>query len=118
MDTLELFLSLEALHLITREDTPLPGTAGPGPATFSLKKGFIRFILAELEKRERFRPVAESRPRRFLKLLHLSRSQVGWQGVKATYTQETLAHHPDGTARDPAAPAGGRPNSIPPESFV
>jgi len=108
IDTLELFLSLEALHLITREDTAIAGAAGPGPATFSLKKGFIRFILAELEKRERFRPVAESRPRRFLKLLHLSRSQVGWQGVKVAYSQETLAQHPYGTAGDPAATAGGQ----------
>ena len=118
MDTLELFLNLEALHLITREDSPIGGAAGPGPATFSLKKGFIRFILEELEKRERFRPGAESRPRRFLKLLNLSRSQVGWQGVKVAYSQETLAQYPYILARDLAAPAGGRQNSIPPESFV
>jgi hypothetical protein len=107
IDTLELFLSLEALHLITREDPPIPGAAGPGPATFSLKKGFIRFIFEELEKRERFRPVAESRPRRFLKLLNLNRSQVGWQGVKVTYSQETLAQHPYFTAGDLAASTGG-----------
>jgi NADH:ubiquinone oxidoreductase subunit F (NADH-binding)/NADH:ubiquinone oxidoreductase subunit E len=108
MDTLELFLSLEALHLITREDTPFPGATGPGPATFALKKGFIGFIFEELQKRERFRPGAESRPRHFLKLLNLSRSQVGWQGVKVAYSQEILAQHPHFLTRDLAAPAGGQ----------
>jgi NADH:ubiquinone oxidoreductase subunit F (NADH-binding)/NADH:ubiquinone oxidoreductase subunit E len=94
IDTLELFLSLEALHLITRGDAAISSTAGPGYVTFSLKKGFIRFIFEELEKREHFRPVTESRPRRFLKLLNLAHSQVGWQGVKVEYPQETITQHP------------------------
>jgi NADH:ubiquinone oxidoreductase subunit F (NADH-binding) len=94
IDTPELFLSLEALHLITRGDAGISSTAGPGHVTFSLKKGFIRFIFEELEKRDHFRPVAESRPRRFLKLLNLTYSQVGWQGVKVEYSQDTIAQHP------------------------
>jgi NADH:ubiquinone oxidoreductase subunit F (NADH-binding)/NADH:ubiquinone oxidoreductase subunit E len=94
LDTLELLLSLEALRFITREDAALTFTSAPSQVTFFLKKGLIRFIFEELEKRERFRPLAESRPHRFLKLLNLSRSQVGWQGVKVEYSQETIAQHP------------------------
>jgi len=36
------------------------------------------------------------------------RSQVGWQGVKVTYAQETLARYPFFPAGDLAGPAGGR----------
>jgi NADH:ubiquinone oxidoreductase subunit F (NADH-binding)/NADH:ubiquinone oxidoreductase subunit E len=94
IDTLELFLSLEALRFITRGDAALSSTGSPGHVIFSLKKGLIRFILEELEKRERFRRLAESRPNRFLKLLNLTPSQVGWRGVQVEYPQETLALHP------------------------
>jgi NADH:ubiquinone oxidoreductase subunit F (NADH-binding)/NADH:ubiquinone oxidoreductase subunit E len=94
IDTLELFLSLEALHLITRMDAAISPKPGPGQVTFSLKKGFIRFIFEELEKRDHFRPATESRPRRFLKLLNLTPAQVGWQGVKVEYSQGTIAQHP------------------------
>ncbi|MEJ2671181.1 MAG: NADH-ubiquinone oxidoreductase-F iron-sulfur binding region domain-containing protein, partial [Deltaproteobacteria bacterium] len=110
LDTLELFLSLEALHIITRGNGAVSAAASPGPVTFFLKKGFIKFIVEELEKRDHFRPVAESRPRRFLKLLGLTPAQVGWQGVKVEYSPETIAQHPylmvgDLRARNEAAPS-------------
>jgi NADH:ubiquinone oxidoreductase subunit F (NADH-binding)/NADH:ubiquinone oxidoreductase subunit E len=94
LDTLELFLSLEALHLITREGSSPAAATESGRVAFFLKKGLIRFIVEELEKRERFRPGVESRPRRFLKLLDLSRSQVGWLGLRMEYAPETVAQHP------------------------
>jgi NADH:ubiquinone oxidoreductase subunit F (NADH-binding)/NADH:ubiquinone oxidoreductase subunit E len=93
IDTPELFLSLEALHLITRGEAAL-STAAPGYVTFSLKKGLIRFIFEELTKLDHFRPAAESRPGRFLKLLNLTPDQVGGQGVQVEYSQETIAQHP------------------------
>jgi hypothetical protein len=82
------------LRFITRGDAAPSSTGSPGHVIFSLKKGLIRFILEELEKRERFRRLAESRPNRFLKLLNLTPSQVGWRGVQVEYPQETLALHP------------------------
>ncbi len=93
VDTPELFLSLEALHLITRDDAAVSSTPGPDPVTFSVKKGFIRFIFEELEEMDHFRQLAERSSRRFLKLLNLTHSQVN-RRVKVQYSQESLAHHP------------------------
>ena len=94
MDAHELFQSLEALRLITREDLdPSPEFPASG-AAFSLKKGLIKFIFEELETRERFRPAAASRSRHFLKLLDLTPAQVGLKGVRVAYGKETIAHHP------------------------
>jgi NADH:ubiquinone oxidoreductase subunit F (NADH-binding)/NADH:ubiquinone oxidoreductase subunit E len=89
IDTLELFRSLEALRLITRQEVSM-GDGEPAAAVFGLKKGFITFILEELEKRERFRPGAESRPQKFLKLLDLRREEVGLKGVTREFSQEHL----------------------------
>jgi len=89
VDALELFLGLEALRLVTREE-PAPG----GPVAFSLKKGLVNFIFAELEKRDRYRPGATSRSRRFLKLIGLTPAQVGLKGVHLEFAKETVAHHP------------------------
>jgi hypothetical protein len=109
LDTLELFLSLEALQIITSGNGAVSATASPGHVTFSLKKGFIRFIVEELEKRDHFRPLAESRPHRFLELLDLTLSQVGSQGVKVEYSQETIAQHP---YAGPALQVKGRSNEF------
>ncbi len=89
METQGLFLSLEALRLITREE-PLPGTIA-----FTLKKGMIKFIWQELEKRDRWRPGMASRSGQFLRLLNLSAAEVGRQGVKREYTRENLGQTPD-----------------------
>lgn len=91
MDTLELFRCLEALRLITRQEVRLNG--GPG-ARFALKKGFISFIVEELEKRERYRPGLDHRAQKFLKLLDLRREEVGFKGVAREFPQESLAHWP------------------------
>jgi hypothetical protein len=91
MDTLELFRSLEALRLITRQE--VKGNGGPG-ARFALKKGFISFIMTELEKRERYRPGPDHRPQKFLKLLDLRRDEVGVKGVTREFPQESLAQWP------------------------
>ena len=91
MDTLELFRSLEALRLITRQE--VEGNGGPG-ARFALKKGFISFIMTELEKRERYRPGPDHRPQKFLKLLDLRRDEVGVKGVTREFPQESLAQWP------------------------
>jgi NADP-reducing hydrogenase subunit HndC len=91
MNGVELFRSLEALRLITRQEL---GKADDAPAAFALKKGFITFILEELEKRERFRPGAEIRPQKFLKLLDLRREEVGLKGVRREFSQELLAQWP------------------------
>jgi|GEM_PF-2096 NADH:ubiquinone oxidoreductase subunit F (NADH-binding)/NADH:ubiquinone oxidoreductase subunit E len=93
IDAPELFLSLEALHLLTRGETAL-STAAPGRVSFYLKKGLIRFIFEELTKLDRFRPGTDNRPGRFLKLLNLTPNQVGWRGVQMEYSRETMAQHP------------------------
>jgi hypothetical protein len=88
IDTLELFQILEGFRLITRQEA----ARGDGAAvSFALKKGFINFIVEELDKRERFRPGAESRPQKFLKLLNLSREEVGLKGVVREFSLEHLA---------------------------
>lgn len=88
IDALELFQSLEALRLITRQEV----AGGKGRVvSFTLKKGFISFIVEELAKRERFRPGAESRPQKFLKLLNLNREEVGLKGVVREFPAEHLA---------------------------
>jgi hypothetical protein len=92
IDGLEMFLSLEGLRLITRQE--VGGNGDPQATAFSLKKGFIKFILEELEKRERFRPGAESRPQKFLKILNLTRQEVGLAGVTREFSPEDLAHRP------------------------
>jgi NADH:ubiquinone oxidoreductase subunit F (NADH-binding)/NADH:ubiquinone oxidoreductase subunit E len=87
IDRLELFQSLEALRLITRQEV----TGGDGTAVrFGLKKGFITYILEELEKRECFRPGSESRPQKFLKLINLGREEVGLKGVTQVFSREYL----------------------------
>lgn len=87
VDALELFQSLEALRLITREEQP-QGIA------FTLKKGLIKFIFEELQKRDRYRPAVESRSGKFLKQLNIPPTQVAIKGVRAEYSKETIAQHP------------------------
>ncbi len=94
VDTLELLLGLEALHLITRDDAAISSATGPGQVAFSLKKGFIRFIFEELAELDQLRQLAENSSHRFLRLLNLTSSQVNWQGVKVKYSQESITKHP------------------------
>ena len=89
MDTRDLFLSLEALRLITREDS-----SPRGEITFTLKKGMIRFIYEELDKRDRWRPALASRSRQFLRLLNLSLGEVGLKGVRRQFPPENLGQTP------------------------
>ncbi len=90
IDTLELLQSLESLRLITREETLALSYTAPQSAAYTLKKGLIRFIWEELDKRDRYRPAAGSRSRKFLKLLDLSEPEVGLKGVRREYPQEKL----------------------------
>lgn len=95
LDTLELFKALEGLRLITRDDVTIIRkrerlVIGQ---SFTLKKGFINFIYQELEKLDRYRPAAESRAHRFLKLLHLRPAEVGLKEVSVEYSNEDLEQH-------------------------
>ncbi|MBC7360228.1 MAG: NAD(P)H-dependent oxidoreductase subunit E [Desulfacinum sp.] len=85
----DLFQCLEALRLLTRQDV----VRGAGRsrqvvgASFTLRRHLARFLVEELERMDRYRPVHERRTERFLDLLGLSRWEAGEREVTCQWTE-------------------------------
>lgn len=95
VNRMELFRTLEALHLLTREDiTVVRGRHGMVVGhLFTLRKRFIPTLYGELQRIDRHRPVQERRAGQFLHLLGLEEWEVGRRDVSQEYDLEEMALH-------------------------
>jgi hypothetical protein len=95
VNRLELFRSLEALHLLSREDISVISRRRRVVVghIFTLRKRFMPTLYGELQRIDRHRPPQERRALHFLHLLGLEEPEVGRRDVSREYELEELQRH-------------------------
>lgn len=91
----ELFLILEALRLLTREDIVKIGGRHRQKIgySFTLKKHLVRHLVGELERIDAHRPSHSRKTAYFLDLLQISGHEIGVRDVSLEFTFEELERH-------------------------
>lgn len=109
VNRLELFRTLEALHLLSREDITMISRRRRVVVghIFTLRKRFIPTLFSELQRIDRYRPPQEQRTTQFLHLLGLEEEEVGRRDVTQEYNLEELERHEQCMASLATRPAVG-----------
>jgi len=95
MNQLELFAGLEALRLLTRENVErvVARRRQVIGYNFTLRRHLLRYLAAELECLDQYRPDQERRAGRLLELLQMPIHEVGERDVHLECSLEQMAQH-------------------------
>jgi NADH:ubiquinone oxidoreductase subunit F (NADH-binding)/NADH:ubiquinone oxidoreductase subunit E len=95
LNLLELFQSLEALRLLTRESVERIAVRRRQVVgySFTVKKHLLRYLVQELERLDRYRPAHLHQAEHLLRLLQIPSHEVGVRDLSLECTLDELEQH-------------------------